>query len=179
MGSAGRRGFERILLGSVAEEILRRATCPVLTVGPNSAEANDDSFRRIVFATDLDSPEEKAGALAVSIAQEFGSQLALVHILEANKHESGVDYDRVNAYCAEQLKRLVPPDAELWCEPEIVLDTGEAVSRILAIAEERPTGLIVLGAHPVQHPVAVTHFRDSIAARVIRNAPCPVLTVRA
>jgi len=84
----------------------------------------------------------------------------------------------VNAYCAERLKQLVPPDAELWCQPEIVLETGEPASRILGIAERKPTGLIVLGAHQTEHPVAVTHFRDSVAARVIRSAPCPVLTVR-
>ncbi|MBI2677701.1 MAG: universal stress protein [Candidatus Koribacter versatilis] len=179
LGSAGRRGLERVVLGSAAEEILRRAKCPVLTVGPNSAEANDESFQHILFATDLASPEAKAASFAVSLAQEYGSQLTLAHVLEANKYESGADYDRVNAYCAEQLRALVPAEAELWCEPEIVLESGEAVGRILAISEERPTGLIVIGAHRTQHPAAATHFRDSVAARVIRNARCPVLTVRA
>jgi nucleotide-binding universal stress UspA family protein len=179
MGSAGRRGFERVVLGSVAEEILRRATCPALTVGPNSAEANDESFRYILFATELDSPEEKAAALAVSIAQEYGSQLTLTHIIEDMDAGTGGGLDRMTSYCAEQLKRLIPPEAELWCEPEIVLQTGEAASRILAIADSQPTGLIILGAHKVDHPAVVTHFRDSVAARVIRNAPCPVLTVRA
>jgi nucleotide-binding universal stress UspA family protein len=176
MGSSGRRGLERVALGSTAEEVVRRAACPVMTIGPNCVEANDESFRQILFTTDFNGPAGEGIRYALSLAQEYAAKLTLAHILE----QDGVagDRHRTIEYFAERLRKLVPRGAELWCEPEIALHHGHAAEWILTMAIERRASLVVLGARNVEHPVAVAHFRDSTAAKVIRGAPCPVLTVR-
>lgn len=179
LGTAGRAGLERMLLGSVAEEIFRRADQPVLTVGPGARQAEEDvRFDRILCATDFSAASEEAAAYGIALAQEYQSHLTLLHVVDDEEGEFRLDPMRVTSYLTEKLRALIPPDAELWCDPELVLLTGRAAERILALAAERQAQLLVLGAQKTEHPVAATHFRWPPAARVVHEARCPVLTVR-
>ncbi len=173
IGTRGRSGVAKLLLGSAAEEILRRAPCPVLTVGPHSGEGPKPGaeITNILFATDLD-PRLTAAPYAISLAQEYQAHLILLHVLEPS--EVG-DPPRSLAL----LHSLVPSEAELWCVPECVVESGDIPEKILDVAARRHVDLIVMGAHQSRgFPGAPTHLPITTAHKIVSQAPCPVLTVR-
>jgi nucleotide-binding universal stress UspA family protein len=181
IGTRGRTGVKRALLGSVAEEIFRKAPCPVLTVGPHvlGDPERQLEMKEILFATDF-SPESLAAVpYAVSLAQEHQAHLTLLHVIP--KHEVG---DLVHAEqhvdsIRRQLQKLVPPEAESWCEPKFVVEQGPAPDKILDTAVASGADLIVLGVRNVGDNIgATTHLFRPTAHRVVTHAGCPVLTVR-
>jgi nucleotide-binding universal stress UspA family protein len=182
MGTHGRTGVSRALLGSVAEETFRKASCPVLTVGPHVSQNTERrlSMKEILFATDF-SPESLAALpFAVSLAQEHESNLTLLNV--AGKPEVG-ELVHAGQYAESTLRRLqtlVPAGAELWCEPKCRVEQGPQAEKIMEVAVALGTDLIVLGVRGPQGGLgATTHLLQSIAHQVVANAQCPVLTVRA
>jgi len=189
VGTHGRTGLGKLLLGSVAEDILRHAPCPVLTVGPKiRGRARLPEFRtegrelvpvelelrQILYATNLTSDSLRVASAAIALAEEFESRLTLMHVIESYANledrpgpiETGV----------QQLQGVVPRDAALAYTPEIVMEFGSAPRCILKMAAEREADLIVLGAHPAD---LTTHLPWSTVHEVMAHAPCPVLTVPA
>ena len=172
IGTRGRLGVAKFLLGSVAEEILRKAPCPVLTVGPYSTERpkTGAEITNILLATDLNR-QSMAAPYAISLAQEYQARLTLLHVLEP-----GVVGDLPRS--AELLRNLVPSEAELWCVPEYVVESGDVSEKILTVAAQRQVDLIVMGAHQARGmPGAPTHLPIATVHKVVSHAPCPVLTV--
>jgi len=190
VGTHGRSGLGKLLLGSVAEDILRHAPCPVLTVGPRvcgraklPAFRNQGSelapveleLRQIVCATNFVTSAARVVHEAVALAGEFQARLALLHVME--------DYSRLGskpepiADNMRRLKDLIPPNVELQHIPEILLDFGHAPDRILKAAAEHEADMIVLGARS-STDIGSTHLPWSVAPHVIAQAHCPVLTVR-
>jgi nucleotide-binding universal stress UspA family protein len=180
MGTHGRSGLDRFLLGSVAEEVFRQAVCPVLTVGPKvMADApREIAFKHVVFATDF-SPESLAAApYAISMAQEFQANLTLLHAVRTPLEP--LETPQVIISEGEKhLHRLLPETADLWCKPEFIVRFGDPARTILAEAKELNADLIVLGVRGAKGAqVAATHFAHAVAHEVVSHAPCPVLTVR-
>ena len=181
IGTRGRTGLGKMLLGSVAEEIFRTVTCPVLTVGPR-AEASrgaNGEIPEILYATDLTSPSPAAAAYAMSLAQEFQARLILLHVIAEPKAGELVSaHDTIEA-SKNLLRKLVPADAEAWCKPEFFVERGNPADRILELAHLRGSGLIVLGVKPEEGvPGAATHLPIATAHKIVSHAECPVLTVR-
>jgi nucleotide-binding universal stress UspA family protein len=181
LGTSGRSGVAKFFLGSVAEEIFRQAPCPVLTVGPFTLGGPvwGGAITEIIYATDF-SPESKAAAAhAISLAQEFQARLTLMHVI-ANEAPGDLLLPGELVEATEQhLRNLVPPEAELWCEPRVVVAQGEPAKNILEVARNRNADLIVLGIHkPSGFPGASTHLPIATAHKLVSHAPCPVLTVR-
>jgi nucleotide-binding universal stress UspA family protein len=181
MGTRGRSGVGKFVLGSSAEEVFRQAPCPVLTVGPHSpAKApQGGEFTRILFATDF-SPESAAAApYAVSLAQECQAYLTLLHVVAEPKAGELVHEQELVRSFMQLLHNLVPPEAELWCVPEYVIDRGEVAETILDVTARSKADLIVLAVRkPSGFPGAATHLPIAIAHKVVSRASCPVLTVR-
>jgi nucleotide-binding universal stress UspA family protein len=191
VGTHGRTGVEKLLLGSKAEEILRQATCPVLTVGPKiggraklTAIENEGkdlapveiSLRQIVYATDF-SPESLAAApFATSLAQEFQTKLTLLNVIEKY-----TDMDRQPGpidLALQRLEKLVPEEASLWCSPRPSVQFGPPADRILQEAQDSKADLIVLGVRAAAGELgAATHLPWATAHKVIAQAHCPVLTI--
>jgi nucleotide-binding universal stress UspA family protein len=180
VGTSGRRGIGKFILGSVAEEILRRATCPVLTVGPHSAchPPREAKFRKIVYATDFGDGSPVAAAYAVALAQEHQAHLTLLHVIEHAKTEL-VRPEELEKAALERLRDLLGAEGELWCEPRAIVRHGAAAEKILEVAEQDQADLIVLGVRRVKGVVIATHLAAAVAHQVVSHAPCPVLTVRA
>jgi nucleotide-binding universal stress UspA family protein len=181
MGTHGRKGVRRALLGSAAEEIFRKASCPVLTVGPHVSPNTERrlAMKQILFATDF-SPESLAALpFAVSLAQEHQSNLTLLNV--TGKPEVG-ELVHAGQYAESTLRRLqtlMPAGAELWCEPKCRVEQGPEAEKIMEVAIALGADLIVLGVRSPQGGVgATTHLLRSIAHQVVVNAQCPVLTVR-
>lgn len=177
IGTSGRTGLAKVLLGSVAEEIFRTVRCPVLTVGPRS-DAVRANIREILFATDFAS-EAPAAAHALSFAQEFQARLTLLHVVAEPKPGELVSWSDVRESSKRLLCKLVPDEAEAWSKPEYFVERGDAAERILDLANLREVDLIVLGAQPERGvPGASTHLPIATAHKVVAHAKCPVLTVR-
>jgi nucleotide-binding universal stress UspA family protein len=176
LGTHGRTGIEKVLVGSVAEKVFRQATCPVLTVGPAISSkpnhAATTELNCIVYATDF-SPESLAAApYAVYLAKEYRAELILTHSIqdaEPGQEES--------AY--HTLRDVVPTSVDLAFKPRCVVERGAPGDTILRVAARNDADMIVLGVRSAQgHPVAITHLSRSIAYKVVTEATCPVLTVR-
>jgi nucleotide-binding universal stress UspA family protein len=182
IGTHGRTGAQKFLLGSVAEEIFRRSPVPVLTIGPNIRVGLHSGARlhKILFATDF-SPEASAAApFAVSLAKENRARLLLLHVIP--QRESREDQQQVDLSVAEalhQLYEVVPKNAELDTPPEVVVEYGDTAARILEAAEQRGADLIVLGVRDAAGRLgAATHLERATAHKVVAHAACPVLAVR-
>jgi len=180
-GTRGRTGMTKLVLGSHAEEIFRRAPCPVLTVGPHSSAhlPHGASIKEILYATDF-SPESNAAApYAISLAQEYQAHLTLLHVIADPKTGDLLRPPELVASSERLLRGLVPPEAELWCEPRFVVEQGPAAETILDFARLRKADLIVLGVRrPSGIPGAATHLPVATAHKVVSGAGCPVLTAR-
>ncbi len=173
VATSGRAGLRRALVGSVADQILRMARCPVLTVGPHLARPTprEVEFRKIVYGASLRDGSLGAAAYAVSLAQEYQAHLTLVHV----EPDEGTPEDRMalKQVVRSRLRELVPPEAEPWCEPEFDVRYGEVADNILRAAAFHNADLIVLGVHPAPF------FWETTAHNVVDRARCPVLTVNA
>lgn len=182
LGTHGRTGARKLLLGSVAEEMFRRLAVPVLTIGPDvrTRAHNDARFRRVLFATDFSPHSLAAWPYAVSLAQENQARLVLLHVVPEEKiSEAAVLGEIPKGSPLSRLNALLPKEADLWCRPESVVEYGDAATRILEEARNRGADLIVLGVRDVSgHLGAATHLGRATAHRVVAHAPCPVLTVR-
>jgi nucleotide-binding universal stress UspA family protein len=172
VGTVGRSGVRKLLLGSVAEEIIRTAECPVLTVGQASAlsAGMTVTIRNIIHATDFSADSLEAGAYAVSLAQHHRSRLVVLHV--RSEHESKLP----KATLAEQLQRSIPGGLNL--NAETLIAEGNAATKILEIANEHSASLIVIGVRGAgEWPRRASHF-GSTAHDIVLGAPCPVFTVR-
>jgi nucleotide-binding universal stress UspA family protein len=190
LGTHGRTGLGKLLLGSVAEDILRHAPCPVLTVGPKvSGRARLPEFqghgrdlaplelelRQILFATNFAQNSALVAQQAISLAEEFGARLTLMHAIE--------DYTQLGSRPGpiedgiRRLHDLIPKNAALQYLPETLLEFGSAAELILKAASEREADMIVIGAR-ASADVGSTHLPWSTAHHVIAKANCPVLTIR-
>jgi nucleotide-binding universal stress UspA family protein len=184
LGTHGRTGAEKLLLGSVAEEIFRRSPVPVLTIGPGvrSSAHNGARFHRVLFATDF-TPESLAGApYAVSLAQQNESHLLLVTVMrkpEKIDESEGRIFELSVAEAIHRLYEIVPENAELDFPPQVSVEYGEPAERIVEVANQRGVDLIVLGVRDAGGRLgAATHLERATAHKVVAHAACPVLTVR-
>jgi nucleotide-binding universal stress UspA family protein len=182
LGTHGRTGAQRFLLGSVAEEIFRRSPRPVMTVGPSvrTSSHNGGRFHRIVFATDYSPSSVAAAPYAVSLAENNEARLVLLHVAPMVATR---DSDRENeisvAEMIHQLYDTVPAKAQLPIPPEVLIEYGKPAERIVEAAKHRSADLIVLGVRKAEgHLAAATHVERAVAHHVVAHAPCPVLTVR-
>ena len=182
LGTHGRTGAIKLLFGSVAEEIFRRASVPVRTIGPSVRKGfhGGGQFRRVLFATDFTSEAQAAAPYAISMAQENQASLLLLHVMRDPelKTSKRTAQDSV-ANVMHQLYEIVPQEAELWCRPEPTVRFGNPAQRILEAANELEADLIVLGVRDAAgHLGAATHLERTTAHKVVARAICPVLTVR-
>lgn len=171
-GTHGRRGVQRLLLGSTSEMVLQNAPCPVLTVGPNVEVPRlfNLNLEKIVFATDLGEQSQHVLGFALSLAREKCARLMLLHVLP----EESRDYPdrlRVLSFVLNEAERSLPTQARNWCKPEFAVDAGPTAERIINHAQNEQADLIVMGrGRSLRGSPGVTH-------KVICAAPCPVLSV--
>jgi nucleotide-binding universal stress UspA family protein len=189
IGSHGRKGFERLLLGSVTEKVMRHAACPTMIV-PQRAPETDRSapvhFRRILCPVDFSEGSLAALTYALSIAQETDATLTVLHAieipLELSEYMPPTDFniDEVRAASTgaslDRLRDLIPNSTRTFCTVETLVEEGAAYRQVLKVAGERQSDLIVMG---VQGRGALDLLLfGSNTARVTRAAACPVLVVR-
>jgi len=191
VGTHGRRGLGRLFVGSVAEQVFRKSSCPVLTVGPRtpSGQHNDSSAseRPVLFATDFGPASLEALPRAISLANQLAKRLTLLHVLsdvpEPGDHWfTAMDViklrDRLKAATIEQLARLIPQHAALDQEPDYLVEFGEPSQGIVRAATCLRAGMIILGLNQKTHIETASHLPWSSAYDVVCAVQCPVLTLR-
>ena len=178
VGTHGRTGVRKLLLGSVAEEIFRLSSSPVLTVGPHVAGEVplEAELRRILYATDFAAASERAAAYAFSLAQEHQAHLTLMHVVEDGANASAHNAALMKEYFTKRLNELIPQGAEMWCKPDFAVEFDKPAASILKVAGEKQADLIVLGVRRTANFPG--HLPPATAYEVVCQALCPVLTVR-
>ncbi len=182
MGTHGVGGFEHLVLGSVTEKVLRRATCPVLTIPPRPQTTSKLPFKRIVCAVDFSESSLAALKFAVSLAQDGAAAVTILHVFEwaaeplTTRPIAVPEYRlEIEREVASQLEDLVPAFAR-ECRATTRLAHGKAYREILGVATEDSADLIVMGVQG-RNALDVMLF-GSTTNQVIRRATCPVLTLR-
>ena len=188
-GTHGRGGLGKLVLGSVAEEIFRHASCPVLTVGPCSpaewSRKKVGAEKTVLFATDFGPACDAALPYAISAARQSGAKLLLLHVEpflpEPMRYWYMADdvvalQSAARSRSLEQLRVLVPDDLKQQAECRVAF--GFPGDHILALATSSGADLIVLGLQRVGHGFPAGHLPQSTAYAVVCGAACPVLTVR-
>lgn len=188
MGSHGRTGIRHLLLGSVADAVLRQAACPVLIVPPHA----DDRpvavpFKRIVCPVDFSSASLGAVRFALTLAQEDDAEITLVHSVEIPPElreyafPAEFDIDALHAVARAdaltRLRDLVPEPARDFCTVHTEATEGRPHRAVVRLAAERHADLIVMGAHGRSALDRLVFGSNTYA--VIRDATCPVLAVPA
>ena len=188
LGTHGRSGFNRLSVGSVSEQLVRKASCPVLTVPPYATSVPSDAMllKRILCPLDFSPSSKLSLQYALSLAREANGSLTVLHVIEwfpdeeprVDAHFHVREYrQRLIQDAREQLHADIPEEVRARCDVKEAVTFSKAYREILSVAHAAPAELIVMGA---QGRGAVDSLLiGSTTERVLREAPCPVLTVRA
>lgn len=176
LGTHGRRGLRKLVLGSVAEEVFRLAPCPVLTVGPKAEEVSADpmQLRHIIYPMELKGDVVKAAGYPVSIAKEYHAELTFLNVIE-QPSMSDDEKAWINVISEHWFEDKIAPDLGI-AKVHFVHKFGDPATAILQCAAERGADLIVMniqGGHPL-----LAGLVPGVAHRVVAEASCPVLTIR-
>jgi nucleotide-binding universal stress UspA family protein len=181
MGTHGRGGMDRLMLGSVTEKVLRKSCVPVLAVRKpahdfvgHGQDEEPVALKKILYCTDFSTTAEKALGQALSLAMEYDAELTLLHVLE--HVATGEALQERTAAAMRELEKPLPADARNWCKVRKLVRAGRPYQEIIQLALEDQTDLVVLGVHG-RNAVNLAIF-GSTTHRVLQLGPCPVLTVR-
>jgi len=185
----GRSGLKRLILGSVTGRLMRILPCPLLIVrGPEhglSASADEGNwFQRILVEYDFSEDSGLAFQYALSLAQDFQSELHLVHVLEPPVYSDWLTtplapadtlQQDLRTLLTEKLAQKIPEQALNWCNPKAILLDGQPHEEITRYAVDNHIDLIVLGVRG--RGLVESLLVGSTTDRVARRSPCPVLSV--
>jgi len=185
LGTNGLRGVDRLLLGSVADTVLRRATCDVLSVPPR---ASRDPARLATIICGVDFSQESVYAVraAFSLADRVAARIVLVHAVEWLPEEQpsdAIDFNvsdfraRLVHEAQQRLGALVADESPLARAVRVKALSGRAYREILRVATDEHADLIVVGHRGRSR--AAAPLLGSTVDGIVRGAACPVLTVRA
>ena len=165
LGTHGRSGFNRFLLGSVAERVLRESTIPIATVrSPLGEIVEPGPIKRILCPVNDSAAARYSLQLAAGLAVTINAELTVLHVVEG--HASGRRPD-ICAWLSEADRQ--------GCKVQEIVDSGDAADRILQVSSNSSADLLVLGA---QHrPFADATVIGTTTVRVVRHSPVPVLTI--
>ena len=180
MGTHGRRGLDRLTMGSATERVLRRARCPVLAVRKPAhdfitpGERRDPvHLRKILFCTDFSDNSGRASDYAFSLAMVYIAVITLMHVVEDLGYSS--DLQAATREALQKLEQGVPPDARNWCRVKCTVRIGKPYQEIVQLALEAQTDLVIVGVRG-RSALDLALF-GSTTHRVIQLGTCPVLAV--
>jgi nucleotide-binding universal stress UspA family protein len=171
VGTSGRRGVQRLLLGSTAEAILRSVSCPVLTVGPNSRSYKNGP---VVFATDFNPCASSDLSYALALAERLRVPLDCVHFLppKAFKSKQAI----IPAVLVEALEKLTADAGAAKGSVRCFVEPGSHLNRdIVEFARKTSASAIVLGV--LKRSSVQSHLANHETFKILATAPCPVYTL--
>jgi nucleotide-binding universal stress UspA family protein len=179
MGTHGRTGLKKVILGSFAETVFRRASCPVLTVGPSIPDGVVAEYpQRILFPTDDSHASKTAEPYAYRLGRAPGAQLTLLRVIRSGLFENGKSDGERLKHAKEHLQATGAYAA--WRQdgatPSVVTETGHKVKTIVRVARAADANLVIVGIWGEQSDPEQFGWDD--AYQLVCSAHCPVLTVR-
>lgn len=182
MGTHGRRGLNRLMMGSVAEDVVRMAPCAVMTV---REPARTLTPAHILVPVDFSRHSVEALSAARSLAVNLNATIRILHVIEEVIHPSfyvtgqtslSAWFPELEATALKEMRKLTAraegPDVPI----EYHIKEGRAAMEIVSFAKRQDTQLIVMASHGL---TGLEHLLlGSVTERVIRLAPCPVLTLK-
>lgn len=192
VGTHGRGGLVKLVLGSVAEQIFRHADCPVDTVGAGSYEQSlaerTPVARSFLFPTDFSAASLHALPHAISFANHFGAKLVVLHVLPAIPIPEGFHWsktgdlpemrEKARMASQHQFEELHFERARMAVKPEFEVKFGTPGAQILLASNALKADLIILGLKRRTHVETASHMPWDTAYEIVRDAHCPVLTIR-
>ena len=175
LGTHGRRGLKKFVLGSVARQLLETVDVPVCTVGPRAHKRAPETPGTILHPVSLAGMHESSAALSIGLGQQFGAQVLLFHVITSSPAVARDPAAAVAAATAE-LEKLVPRQALSWTRVQAKVASGNIVQEILNAAQETQAGLIVLGVHAPAH--SWLPGTEPAAYKILVSAPCPVISLK-
>jgi nucleotide-binding universal stress UspA family protein len=179
VGTHGRRGLKKLLLGSVAEEVFRMAPCPALTVGPKTSgkSSGDIQLGHILYLVEYVPDTSHAADYAVLLAEDFHARLTFMKVAEEMLRFPEAK-DHIQEPVRHWMDDHVPAESDLRERTSFELGFGRAAEAILKFAADRGVDLIVMSVRRLD-PMLAGHLPETDTAyEVVRTAPCPVLAVR-
>lgn len=177
VGASGKSDFKKFLVGSVAEEVIRKATRPVLSVGPHALRnsCGASPLAQLLYVTNLWEESHDGLQYAIQVAIRYQSRLALLHVVQQEEPKQS-DHEWLSAYRRILRNRLPRSAADLPAEPVFRIEVSKhPTGRILEVADEIGANLVVMDVRPEE--AWATHMRDKVYD-IISWANCPVLTLR-
>lgn len=175
VGTHGRGGLGKAIMGSVSEQVFRGSPVPVLTIGPSAKHLHHAlAPTNILVAADFTPASERAARYAAGLASKHHSRLTLLHAVNPKELEHHPDRDLILQAIEAKLDALLGPEAHVPCDYRI--ESGRVVPAVLRTAGEVEADLLVVGVRPAL-PV-LSRFMWPNAYEIVRESPCPVLTVR-
>jgi nucleotide-binding universal stress UspA family protein len=176
-GTHGKHGLQKLLLGSMAEEIFRIASVPVVAIGPEVVIDPQAEVRieRILYATDFSPESKRAMRYANALAKEYGAHLYFLHVVEDVWREPLSTKVSADTFCRVQLYERGFSDMQEGVQPEFLVEFGMAEDLTLEVARNREVQLMVLSVPGTTHPALSAHLPGPIAYNIVSHARCPVL----
>jgi nucleotide-binding universal stress UspA family protein len=177
---AGTRSAEaigRILLGSIAEDLLHETNVPVCIIGAHVRPQvrPDQEPTSIIFATSFHHKSQQSAQLALEIANLHQAHLTLLHVMPSGS-SSGREYQRLHEQRTKELLNLITEETNLWASPSVAIREGDPAAEILAEATKLSADLIVLGTTGASKTARL--LAAGVVHRVIAQAKAPVITLR-
>jgi nucleotide-binding universal stress UspA family protein len=177
VGTNGLGGLERMIFGSTAEAVFRRASCPVMIIGPRVSFDKQNGHGPVIFATDFHEPATQAMRYASALAQTKALPLHCLHVLPYSKENEAKD-GVLHSIMTEAMRQVARTAQIGQSEPEIsynIMFDSEISHAVVDYAKEHQASYIVLGVR--RGPVLSSHLPPHLTYRMIATSPCPVLTI--
>ncbi len=176
MGTHSPGPIGKLLVGSVAEAVLRTSKVPVFIVGPDVVDGSYRNFatRTILCAASLHEATKVVVAFAAELAVQHGARLVLQHVIRPQERAeilAGRSLDEIE----NDLMMLVPPKLHHKIAIQTIVVPGDPTEELLYQSKAQQADLIVLGAQGASAFAAIT--RNGVVYKVLAHAPCPVMTM--
>ncbi|HEX9120141.1 MAG TPA: universal stress protein [Terriglobales bacterium] len=178
VGTHGRTGFRKLVLGSVAEDVFRYASCPVLTVGPHSWQSDPQTVRlkHVLFPTDFSPDSARALPLATAITADFAAKLTMLHVVERLDGEAAHDRQRIVNALQQRMREMVADAGAMPPGVDFQVAFGDVADRIIETAARLGVDLVAFGLKAPDTPVDRLPWMH--AYKVVCEVECPVLSLR-
>ncbi|MBZ5723002.1 MAG: universal stress protein [Acidobacteriia bacterium] len=178
VGTHGRTGLRRLVLGSVAEGVFRYAPCPVLTVGPHSWRSDPQSvyLKHVLFPTDFSPDSARALPIAMAVATDFGATLTLLNIIERFDGEATHDRPRVVAALEQRMHDMVCAVGPVPPGTVFQVEFGEVADTVIEAVTRLGVDLVVFGLKAPDTYVDRLPWMN--AYKIVCEVGCPVLSLR-
>ena len=181
LATQGRKGLEKCLVGSVAEEVFRRVHWPVLILGPDCVStelALQKQFQRVLYATDLSAISVNALHYAAGISHDHEAQLVALYVEPDSTQGYSFDHVIAQQWLEDWLQDNIDGMCEALTGVHCAVDFGKPESKITEVAAQQQADLVIVGARGMGAiSAAASHFIGGTAYDVICGSKCPVLIV--